>query len=237
MSEFDDDSKTPQRKSFRPLTDSERQVFRAHYESGVPSVRQHEDADTSPIDLFRRASYDTKHGIVEELRRDPKKLIPFVGEFVEWCVGRLREQSSSEQEARNELRELLSKPPNGETRRLQEQVKGLERTVSELSETIEAIQAEREAEAEKARDAEKTATAGKWKAVLAIVTTLIGSAGAVIATLRNAAEDKGRMEERNATMRRDIDELRAAKRTSPHDYDWDISPQREPRHTKKDNEP
>lgn len=236
MSDFDDES-TPPRGKHRPLTDSERQVFRAHYESGVPSVRQHEDADTSPIDLFRRASYDTKHGIVEELRRDPKKLIPFLGEFVEWCVGRLREQSSSEQEARQELRELLSKPPNGETRRLKEQVAGLERTVSELVEAIEAIQTERASEAEKAREAEKAATAGKWKAIIAIVTTVLGSAGAVIATVQSASEEKGRAKAEAATMRRDIDELRAAKHENRHDYDWDIAPRPEPRHQKKDNEP
>ena len=135
------------------------------------------------------------------------------------------------------MRELLSKPPNGETRRLKEQVAGLERTVSELVEAIETIQTERAFEAEKAREAEKAATAGKWKAVLAIVTTLLGSAGAVIATLRSASEEKGRAEERAATMRRDIDELRAAKHPDRRDYDWDIAPRPEPRHQKKDNEP
>lgn len=235
MSDFDDES-TPPRGKHRPLTDSERDAFRAHWESGVPVVHDGDDReDTSPIDLFERAPRAASQDLVAKLKRHPERLIPFLGEFAEWVAKRMKERSSSEQDALKELRELLSKPPSGATRRLEEQVKGLERTIGELVEAIETIQEERKAEAEKAVAAEKASAASKWKAIIAIVTTVLGSAGAVIATVQSASEEKGRAKAEAATMRRDIDELRADKHDNRRDYDWDIAPQ--PRHQKKDNEP
>lgn len=78
-----------------------------------------------------------------------------------------------------------------------------------------------------------------WKAAGAIVLTLIGSAGAIVATLQGRAEREGMMAERVLTIQRDIAELKAglaalrteidAARDRParaprRDYDYDISP-------------
>lgn len=241
MSDFDDESTPPRpnRGSLRPLTDSERDAFRAQWASGVPSVADQDDReDTSPIDLFERAPRAASQDLVAKLRRHPERLIPFLGEFAEWVAKRMKERSSSEQDALEELRKLLAKPPNGRTAALEEHIKGLERTVTELVEAVEVIQEERKAEAEKAREEEKSANNRKWAAVGSIIVTLIGSAATVVATIRSASEAKGRADAENAILRRDVDELRAAaKHPSPHDYDWDIAPRPEPRHQKKDNEP
>lgn len=89
---------------------------------------------------------------------------------------------------------------------------------------------------------EDTITAAKghgWKAAAAIVMTLIGSAGAIVAALQAKAEREGMMMERVSTIQRDINELKAglaacraeidaardrAPRPPRRDYDYDLTP-------------
>lgn len=240
MSDFDDDDKTPprlDRQPGRPLTDSEREVFRAKYESGVPSVGDYDHEDTSPIDLFRREPKKSLN-LVTELRRHPEKLIPFLGEFAEWVHAKMRERSSSEQKAVEELRELLSKPPNGATKRLQEQVTGLEQAMSELAERLD----DAERRAEKAEDhlADISGTIrgvkgfSKW-AIGGLITAVLGGATGIIATLQARAKEEGARDERDKNTRQDVTDLKAwrdsqrqDRRPSRRDYDYDIQPRQEP---------
>lgn len=235
MSNFDDDDKTPPRaKSLRPLTDSEREVFRVHYESGVPSVGDYDHEDTSPIDLFRREPKRSKD-LVTELRRHPEKLIPFLGEFAEWVHEKMRERSSSEQKAVEELRELLSKPPNGTVKRLEEQVRGLSEAIGELAERME--QLERLAEKTDARvtpieDTFKSVKGKMWTAALSVVVTVAGSAVALITSWQANAEKAGAATERANNDRARIDRLERLSDERPRsprrDYDYDIVPRPAP---------
>lgn len=229
MSDFDDESTPPKGKLMRPLTDSEREVFRAKYESGVPVVNgDYEHEDTSPIDLFRREPKRSQN-LVTELRRHPEKLIPFLGEFAEWVHEKMRERSSSEQSAMTELRELLSKPPNGATQRLQEQVTGLEQAIGELAERMEEV----EKFSGRLEPIEGTIKGVKgfsrW-AISGLITAVLGSAVGIIATLQAKAEKDGALAERILTIQRDIIELKARlnSRQQRQDYDYDIAPRPAP---------
>lgn len=241
MSDFDEDSKTPprlDRQPGRPLTDSEREVFRVKYESGVPSVGDYDHEDTSPIDLFRREPKRSLN-LVTELRRNPEKLIPFLGEFAEWVHAKMRERSSSEQMAVDELRELLSKPPNGATKRLQEQVNGLMTAVSELAERMDEM--ERITPRLEATEATIKGVRGfsKW-AIGGLITAILGGATGVIATLQAKAKEEGARDERDRAQQGSIDRLnriedeRAATERSRNDdrrrrggYDYDIQPSKD----------
>lgn len=242
MSSFDDEPTPPKGKALRPLTDSEREVFRAKYESGVPVVNGgYDHEDTSPVDLFRRAPRAASHDIVTELRRHPEKLIPFLGEFSQWVVEKMRERSSSEQSAMAELRELLSKPPNGATARLQEQVVGLERTVRELIDEIRAKDDRIELLERRVAPVEDTIKSVKglgWKAALAVVTTIAGSAVAIITSWQAKAEKEGAAAERSANDRRRLDRLEQRDDDRPRaprrDYDYDIQPRHDTAVPKKD---
>lgn len=229
MSGFEDDP-TPPKGRHRPLTDSEREVFRIKYESGVPSVGEYDHDDTSPIDLFRREPKRSQ-GLVTELRRHPDKVIPFLGEFAEWVHSKFREQSSSEQSAVAELRELLNKPPNGATKRLQEQVEGLMTAVSELVERAEDAERRAEKAEERLASVEGTIKSAKgmgWKAISAVVVTIAGSAVAIITSWQSNAEKAGAAAERSANDRLRIDRLERLSddrpRTPRRDYDYDITP-------------
>lgn len=237
MSDFDEDSKTPprlDRQPGRPLTDSEREVFRVKYESGVPSVGDYDHEDTSPIDLFRREPKRSLN-LVTELRRNPEKLIPFLGEFAEWVHAKMRERSSSEQKAVDELRELLSKPPNGATKRLQEQVNGLERTVGELIDELRARDdriKDIERRVTPIEDTFKSAKGNMWKAALAVIATIGGSAVAIITSWQAGAEKAGAAAERANNDRARIDRLERLSDERPRaprrDYDYDIVPRPAP---------
>lgn len=232
MSGFEDDP-TPPKGRHRPLTDSEREVFRIKYESGVPSVGEYDHDDTSPMDLFRREPKRSQ-GLVTELRRHPDKLIPFLGEFAEWVHGKFREQSSSEQSAVAELRELLNKPPNGATKRLQEQVEGLMTAVSELVERAEDAERRAEKAEERLASVEGTITGVKgfsrW-AIGGLITAVLGGATGIIATLQARAKEEGARDERDKNTRQDVTDLKAWRdsqrqdRQPPRrDYDYDITP-------------
>ena len=242
MSDDFDDTKTPPRgkQPGRPLTDSEREVFRIKYESGVPSVGEYDHEDTSPIDLFRREPKRSKD-LVTELRRHPEKLIPFLGEFAEWVHAKMRERSSSEQKAVEELRELLSEPPNGATKRLQEQVTGLEQAMSELAERLDDAERRAEKAEEKLADINGTINGvrgfSKW-AIGGLITAVLGGATGIIATLQAKAKEEGARDERDRAQQGSIDRLnriedeRAAadrsRRSPRRDYDYDIQPRQEP---------
>lgn len=221
----DDDDETWRKRQQRALTDSERQAFAAQWSSGVPSVGDADRDDTSPIDLFERAPRGATTDIVAKLKRNPEKLIPFLGEFAQWVVEKMRERSSSEQSALAELRELLNKPPNGAVKRLEAHVAGLENAVRELVDRIEEV----ERVASRVAVVEDTISSVKghgWKAALAVVTALLGSAAAIIATLQAKAERDGIMTERVLTIQRDIAELKASRIGTDRrrDYDYDITP-------------
>lgn len=226
MSDFDDDP-TPPKGKHRPLTDSEREVFRIHYESGVPSVGEFEEQDdTSPIDLFRREPKRSQ-GLVTELRRHPEKLIPFLGEFAEWVTEKMRERSSSETKAVEELRELLSKPPNGTVKRLEEQLTGLLVAVDRLSDRMD----EQERRIAPVEDTIKSVKGLGWKAALAVVTTIAGSAVALITSWQANAEKAGAAAERSANDRRRIERLERLSDERPrhgYGYDYDIAPRPAP---------
>lgn len=237
----DDDKKTPRGKGLRVPTDSEREVFRAQWASGVPVVSDDfEHEDTSPIDIFERAPRSASQDLVRKLRQNPERLIPFLGEFAEWVVTRMRERSSSEQSAMQELRELLSKPPNGATKRLEEQVKGLEQTVRELIAELRAKDDRIEDLERRVAPVEETIKSAKgtmWKAAIAVVTTIAGSAVAIITTWQAGAEKAGAAAERSANDRMRIDRLERLSderlsderpRAPRRDYDYDIAPRPAP---------
>lgn len=224
-----DDKKTPRGKGLRLPTDSERQAFAAQWASGVPAVSDFEHEDTSPIDIFERAPRSASQDLVRKLRQNPERLIPFLGEFAEWVVSRMRERSSSEQSAMQELRELLSKPPNGATKRLEEQVKGLELAVSELIDELRVRDDRIEDLERRVKPVEETIRSAKgsgWKVALTVATTIGGSAIAVVATMQANAEKSGAMTERVLTIQRDITELKTWRygQSGRRDYDFDITP-------------
>lgn len=233
-----DDSKTPEQpRQMRPLTDSELEYFKLKYTGAAPVVGEFEDReDTSPIDLFDRAPRPAARDIVARLRQHPEKVIPFVGELAEWIALKMRERSSSEQSALSELRELLSKPPNGTTKRLQEDVRGHAEAISELTDRLDAVERMAEKIGERVAKIESTIEGVKgfsWKVALSIVTTVIASAAAIIATLQAKAERDGVMAERVLTIQRDIVELKAARnepasRPARRDYDYDTTPRPAP---------
>jgi hypothetical protein len=235
--DFDDDAKTPEQGRMRPLTDSELEFFKVKYTSGVPVIGEFDDReDTSPIDLFDRAPRPAARDIVARLRQNPEKVIPFLGELAEWVALKMRERSSSEQSALTELRELLSKPPNGATKRLQEESVGHAEAIGELAERLDAVERLAEKIGDRVAKIESTIEGVKgfsWKVALSIVTTVIASAAAVIATLQTKAERDGVMAERVLTIQRDIIELKAARnepasRPPRRDYDYDIAPRPAP---------
>jgi hypothetical protein len=231
--DFDDDAKTPEQGRMRPLTDSELEFFKVKYTSGVPVIGEFDDReDTSPIDLFDRAPRPAARDIVARLRQNPEKVIPFLGELAEWVALKMRERSSSEQSALTELRELLSRPPNGATKRLQEDVRGHAEAIGELADRLDAIERTQEKLDERVAKIEQAFEGAKgkgWKAALAIGTTIAGSAVAIVATLQAHAEKNGAATERvsNHGARLDRIERRlddAPQRPSHRDYDFDITP-------------
>jgi hypothetical protein len=234
MSDDFDDDKTPERakRTPRPLTDSEREVFRVKYESGVPVIGEFEaHEDTSPIDLFERAPRPAARDIVARLRQHPEKVVPFIGEFAEWVVLRLREQSSNEQSAVAELRDLLSKPPNGATKRLQEESAGHAEAIGELADRLDSIE-KLEARIEAMEATFKSVRGFSRAAIIGLITTILGSAVGMIATWKSKVKEEGVAEERDRTQQTRIERLERLSdersNRGRHDYDYDIAPRREP---------
>ena len=235
MTDDFDEKPTP-----KPLGRAERQAFDAHYKSGAPSVNgDYDHEDTSPIDLFDRSPRDAEEAIIRHLRRDPKRLIEYVGKIAARAQQlstefrrRVAHESSENQRQLEELRELLNKPPNGALTRVKEQVDGLSEAVHELAERAEEI----EKLVVRVESIESTIKGvrgfSKW-AISGLITAVLGSAVGIIATLQARAKEEGAAAERSAQMRRDLDEieerLNTQERRAPRrDYDYDIQPRHEP---------
>jgi hypothetical protein len=236
--DFDDDAKTPEQGRMRPLTDSELEFFKVKYTSGVPVIGEFDDReDTSPIDLFDRAPRPAARDIVARLRQNPEKVIPFLGELAEWVALKMRERSSSEQSALTELRELLSKPPNGATKRLQEDVRGLGEAIGELAERLDALERKHDDVDDRVKPVEATFASGRRflkAAVIGLITTVLGSAVGIIATLQARAKEEGAADERSRNQQMRIERLerlsdeRSNRGRRDYGYDHDIAPRPEP---------
>ena len=143
MSDRDDDELTPPRQSAPRWTDSERR--RAAPVRGVPVVGgppQLPEHDQLIEELFERPPSDRELRIINRFRQtslDPMVLVTMLARAVH-RFERQREESD-EQRGRDisQLRDLLTKPPNGAVKALQEQVGKLAGAVSELAVELEQL--------------------------------------------------------------------------------------------------
>lgn len=231
----DDDSTTPPRGTkLRAITDSERQRFAmSGWKSGVPVVRDPDEPpeeDTSPIDLFDRGWSDVGRQIAARLRKKPTEIPEFIGEFAMWVRERLSGNTSENRAAVEELRQLLSKPPNGATAELKRRVDELERNAvmaasfTHWARAVEELQraAPIVVETEKRTDAlekdvapmkSKMSTAEKL-AITAIIAAL-GSIGAVVTKISDRSERAGEERNERQHLKEDVAELKRLLNLSP----------------------
>ena len=213
MSGFEDDP-TPPKGKFRPPTADERRTHAAQWDSSHKGVVRGEfdDEETSPIDLFDRDPKDAEERIIRHLRRDPKRLIEYVGKIAAKAQHlstefrrRVVHETSENQRQLEELRDLLNKPPNGALRHVEERVE-------EIEGTIKGVRA-----------------FSKW-AIGGLITAVLGGATGIVATMQAKAKEEGARDERIITIQRDIIELKARlnNRSQRPGYDYDISPRPEP---------
>lgn len=214
-----DDRPTPER--FTRFTDSERDVL--HDKLAVVSEFEEREI-TAPIDLFERPVRPTETEIVRMLRRDPARLAEYVAKIAVRGLEREREDSGAHRKALADLRELLDKPPDGRLKAALEDIADLRAQFGPVKTTVEG------------------AKRSAWKAVLAIVGTLVGSGGAIYAAMTARSEERGRLLEQVHGLQQSVERLERiydeSRRDRPprRDYDYDIQPRREPT-AKKDVQP
>lgn len=209
----DEDDKETWRK-LRPPTTEDLRAHKAQWDSSHMAVVRgefEEDEQTSPIDLFERDPKDAEEAVIRHLRRDPKRLIEYVGKIAGKAQQlqtefrrRIVHETSENERQLGELRDLLSKPPNGAVARLQERVEKIEATVNGVR------------------------AFSKW-AIGGLITAILGGATGIIATLQAKAKEEGALAERIITIQRDIIELKARLNNRTRSgYDYDIAPRPEP---------
>lgn len=195
-------------KSWR-MSDAERERHRRKWASGVPVVRP-EPADevTAPIELLLNGQLDVDdYAQVEALRRSADDVYVLMLNLARAISRHRDKEKSGQKEIEKQVVAAIDKQA---------------RQMADLSAQVADV-AGRNASVE---GTIKSVKGIGWKAAVAVVTALVGSAAAIIATLQAKAERDGIMIERVLTIQRDIAELKAARISTDHrrDYDYDITP-------------
>lgn len=156
VNDFDEESKTPERATPRPvtdqpshpaLTDSQRDWFAQRLASGFPVVQTRDTP--APHELLARTTTPDELELLRHLRLAGDKTA--LAEFAVKTFAELRqlrhdfnrqvESASSDNEAAlKELRDLLSRPPNGRTRALEARVDKLEKVDAQAERRLKDIE-------------------------------------------------------------------------------------------------